>query len=271
MTPRTISRLGCRRENDVSYKLTYHSPTGEEFDFTQQAGAVNVLWAGVKGLVGQPEVAAVSSFGTVGRRRHALNTVEAKGSLELIAEHAVMSAFYPRLRAAFSPAHPGLLAVEHAGVWREAEVYLDAPIPWPESDPDDERNLIMTVDLINDAGVWWEPEQSGSGAVVVENPGDVELYPAFVWGPGKARVTLPSGATVKLPAVAGRRRLSTDHADAFVVTGLDDTVDERASEAVQAWPEGIPPGQSRVFASDSASIVWRVGVWDPLRETGGRP
>lgn len=174
------------------------------------------------------------------------------------------------LRAAFSPiiGRENTLVVGSPLGDAQARVRLSGPIADPVEDPSwDEMVLNLTVPLVADEGLWWLPEQSGTGNVTVTNRGDVPTWLKIRWNGAGGAVTLPSGARFTLPSVTTPRTLFLSRQHSLVVRDDKGAVDKALWKRLRsALPEQVMPGKTgRFILPAEATATWREGVLDPWR------
>lgn len=248
----------------MSWSLTYEGVNGLHLDLTQPNGSIVALYDGLKGLIGQPERTTESAVTGTGVVAPQWTTPELTGTLGIIADAADMDALYPRLRAAFSPDREGTLKLTLAGKTFDLPIVQNEAIPLPVSDPDDETQLEVSIEVAALGGGWLAPERTGTGTVVIDNPGDVDIYPEIRWR-AQTTVTLQSGSTIELPTVASERRLKTNPDDAYAVITAAGVPDPETANRLTVNAEAIPKRQSRTIKTGTARVAWRPLYWDPIK------
>lgn len=249
------------------YDVTYVSPDGVSFALT--GGQIEITEGGVDKLTGSVKERAYTAVGMPGQllESHVIEPI--RGSLTLVIDStptksAETLAF--ALRRAFSHHRPGQLAVTTPRGTARLRCRLDGTISDPTEVHSRSSGLELRIPLVADEGVWKVGPYVGTGLVTVSNFGDTITYLEFAWQGAGGDITLPSGATLKLPAVSERRRLLLNPADSCAIIDDTGTVDHTLWQQISYLPEGVPAGGQRTYRLPAgATATWYVSTLDPWR------
>lgn len=140
-----------------------------------------------------------------------------------------------------------------------------------QAQPDRAGFARMDFDLVADGGCWVQRLSSVDSVVEIENFGESVVCPRLVWGGNSysASVTdVATGAKVYVPSFSsGRRVLSFDVGESFMVTDADGNPDDALWRRVRGGVFGIaiPPGGSRRLqvAGSGSRLEWEIGTSTP--------
>ena len=227
---------------------------------------------GFEGLTPEVEDHPTSSPFTTGEVVTSQSTKAMEGTatvLVLGATPAELSRNWVRLRGMFSRRH------DRTGVWTitrddgqhfSARVRLARTLPPAERLPSGSPFMRVPINLRCDEGVWRTDTHTGQGQVTVVNDGDEVLYPTIRWSGNGGQVTLPSTATLTLPALpAGvERRLLLDNDKSLAVIDNEGHLDRTVWPILGTLPEGVAPDTSGTFTLPAgAQLEWSIPVHDP--------
>lgn len=250
----------------MSYRITYTSPNGDLLDLTGADSTVAIERTALSGLVGTPATQSATSPYVPGEIITGTTTGKMTGSLGLLIDVHEVKAVYSRVRAAFSHTTPGLLSlITSTGDTWACHVTQDGAIPAPESDPDHEWLVSMTVPLVCHTGVWQRTTTLPTGTHVIANDGDVPLSPTVVWQGSNSKVVLPSAVTMRLPHTTSMRTVNLDGTRGGVVCTPDGAQDLELTRALEFIPSAIPPGQQAAYTTTNATLSYAIGTWDPWK------
>lgn len=248
------------------FSLHYVSPGGFKADLTPRGAGAFLLPEGFSGLVGQADDTSVSSVLFPGQTFGGLVVKPATGELRfgLRGPKGSLSRMWSSFAKLWDRQRKGTLILSSDMGSVSTEVRLSESIgPPPSSLKGLTYSPGLNVSLISDSGVWVGPLMHDVGAVGVENPGDVPVYPHVVWSGSGGQVVLPSGAQFMLPAVQGERRLLLDDSESCAVLN-DGALDRSVWPISGVMAEPVPPGGSRTFTVPSgARLEWRVKYLNP--------
>ncbi|WP_211440132.1 hypothetical protein [Corynebacterium glutamicum] len=129
------------------------------------------------------------------------------------------------------------------------DVWLSQPLPVWSVRPDRVDSETITAQLFNPLGLARSDPMTGEGIVTVTNPGDVTVYPDFVYSGFGGVVETPSGAVFTLPDVSELTVIKTDPKN----LKLDG-----------AFPEGVPAQSMGEWTlPPGVKAVWEIRVADP--------
>lgn len=254
------------------YAVAMRDYKGKQWDFTGN-WAAGIKSGGVDGLVGSTADVTAAPLSGLGQVVLSQRVEPIQGAVTF---HCRASGkrdagqVAADLRSAFSPivGRENLLIVASPLGNAESRVRLSGPIAAPVEDPSwDEMVLNLSVPLVADEGLWWLPEQSGTGTVTLRNKGDVPVWVRIRWEGAGGAVTLPSGARFALPAVTAPHTLFLSRQHSLVVRDDRGVVDKPLWKQLRsALPEMVMPGKTgRYVLPAGASATWREGVLDPWR------
>lgn len=253
-------------------RVSYMSPWGVHFDFSESEWTAGLRYAGLSGMKAKVQAKTLQAIGQPGQITEAtqIQAMEGAITLALAGENGgPVDAVYRRVCAAFSQTLVGTLSVEtglHGTIY--TQVKAAAPIPAPKSDLLGEQVVdSVEISLISDEGVWWTEWVRGEGTVLVTNDGEVSIPIRIRWKGKGGVVTLPSGAVFTLPPVAAWRTLILDSEESCVVIKDDGLPDYEIWPAkIAVTPELVPPNQTRKFILPAgASAMWRIALTDPWK------
>lgn len=248
------------------YEMTYVSPDGASFALT--GGQIEVAEGGVDKLTGSVKERAYTAVGMSGQllESHVIEPI--RGALALVIDStptkpAETLAF--ELRRAFSHYRLGQLAVATPRGVARLRCRLDGTISDPTEVHSRSSGLELRIPLAADEGVWKVGPYTGAGKINVSNFGDATTYLEITWQ-GGGPITLPSGATLTLPATSERRRLLLNPADSCAIIDDAGAVDHTLWQQIPYLPEGVPAGGQRTYQLPAgATATWHVSTLDPWR------
>lgn len=248
------------------YEMTYVSPDGASFALT--GGQIEVVEGGVDKLTGSVKERAYTAVGMSGQllESHVIEPI--RGALTLVIDStptkpAEVLVF--ELRRAFSHYRLGQLAVATPRGVARLRCRLDGTISDPTEVHSRSSGLELRIPLVADEGVWKVGPYTGAGKINVSNFGDVTTYLEITWQ-GGGPITLPSGATLTLPATSERRRLLLNPADSCAIIDDAGAVDHTLWQQIPYLPEGVPAGGQRTYQLPAgATATWHVSTLDPWR------
>ncbi|PFG27393.1 hypothetical protein [Corynebacterium renale] len=250
----------------MAYSITYTSPAGDLLDLTGADSTVAIERAALSGLVGTPTTQSVTSPYVPGEIITGTTTGKMTGSLGLLIDVHEVDAVYSRVRAAFSHTTPGILSLlTSTGDTWACHVTQDGAIPAPESDPDHEWLVSVTVPLVCHTGVWQRSTTLPPGTHLIANDGDVPLSPTVAWQGSNSKVSLPSAVTMRLPSAPSMRTVNLDGTRGGVVCTPDGTQDLGLTRALEFIPSSIPPGTQAAYTATNATLSYVIGIWDPWK------
>ncbi|WP_278721113.1 hypothetical protein [Corynebacterium matruchotii] len=248
------------------YEMTYVSPDGASFALT--GGQIEVAEGGVDKLTGSVKERAYTAVGMSGQllESHVIEPI--RGALTLVIDStptkpAEVLVF--ELRRAFSHYRLGQLAVATPRGVARLRCRLDGTISDPTEVHSRSSGLELRIPLVADEGVWKVGPYTGAGKINVSNFGDATTYLEITWQ-GGGPITLPSGATLTLPATSERRRLLLNPADSCAIIDDAGAVDHTLWQQIPYLPEGVPAGGQRTYQLPAgATATWHVSTLDPWR------
>lgn len=248
------------------YEMTYASPDGASFALT--GGQIEVAEGGVDKLTGSVKERAYTAVGMSGQllESHVIEPI--RGALTLVIDStptkpAEVLVF--ELRRAFSHYRLGQLAVATPRGVARLRCRLDGTISDPTEVHSRSSGLELRIPLVADEGVWKVGPYTGAGKINVSNFGDATTYLEITWQ-GGGPITLPSGATLTLPATSERRRLLLNPADSCAIIDDAGAVDHTLWQQIPYLPEGVPAGGQRTYQLPAgATATWHVSTLDPWR------
>lgn len=248
------------------YEMTYMSPDGASFALT--GGQIEVAEGGVDKLTGSVKERAYTAVGMSGQllESHVIEPI--RGALTLVIDStptkpAEVLVF--ELRRAFSHYRLGQLAVATPRGVARLRCRLDGTISDPTEVHSRSSGLELRIPLVADEGVWKVGPYTGAGKINVSNFGDATTYLEITWQ-GGGPITLPSGATLTLPATSERRRLLLNPADSCAIIDDAGAVDHTLWQQIPYLPEGVPAGGQRTYQLPAgATATWHVSTLDPWR------
>ncbi|WP_172768814.1 hypothetical protein [Corynebacterium glutamicum] len=129
------------------------------------------------------------------------------------------------------------------------DLWLAQPLPVWSVRPDRVDSETITAQLFNPMGLARSDPMTGEGIVTVTNPGDVTVYPSFVYSGSGGVVETPSGAVFTLPDVEEFTVIKTDSMN-LKIDGV--------------FPEGVPPkGVGQWVLPPGVKAVWDIRVINP--------
>lgn len=248
------------------YEMTYVSPDGASFALT--GGQIEVAEGGVDKLTGSVKERAYTAVGMSGQllESHVIEPI--RGALTLVIDStptkpAEVLVF--ELRRAFSHYRLGQLAVATPRGVARLRCRLDGTISDPTEVHSRSSGLELRIPLVADEGVWKVGPYTGAGKINVSNFGDATTYLEITWQ-GGGPITLPSGATLTLPATSERRRLLLNPADSCAIIDSAGAVDHTLWRQIPYLPEGVPAGGQRTYQLPAGVTAnWHVSTLDPWR------
>lgn len=263
--------------------IEYFSPSGEYLLMTGRDGPA-IIEDGGPELVGKFSRAVTSSSGRPGGFPRPVVVDPFEVVLACYIRPSATRTFeqeYARFRRLFEVDRDGQLQVT-SRTWGalSTPVRLGAHLPAPGVLPGARDHEQVDLPLWGKDGVFWSGwkgrEFSGgyTESVTVTNPGDVWVWPEFVWWSDQPTwVTMPSGARVDLPMMGSRDKLTLRMSKHGVSVVDADGSPRRdvLSQVSQMWPEGVPPRSSREYKVLTGSVLgpavvrWRSGHLDPWR------
>ena len=248
------------------YEMTYVSPDSASFALT--GGQIEVAEGGVDKLTGSVKERAYTAVGMSGQllESHVIEPI--RGALTLVIDStptkpAEVLVF--ELRRAFSHYRLGQLAVATPRGVARLRCRLDGTISDPTEVHSRSSGLELRIPLVADEGVWKVGPYTGAGKINVSNFGDATTYLEITWQ-GGGPITLPSGATLTLPATSERRRLLLNPADSCAIIDDAGAVDHTLWQQIPYLPEGVPAGRQRTYQLPAgATATWHVSTLDPWR------
>ena len=251
------------------YEISYISPGGREWKFTDSEWAAGIKHDGISGLVGDVTDIVHTPVGSEVQFVESQNPLPMEGSLTLhIQAHGGKSAaeVWADFRKDFSRSKQGTLSITSPAGVVSCRVRLSTTLSPPKKDPDfDEVVLNVEVPLVADRTGWWfAPVVRPAGVVQVANSGDLMLYPSITWTSAGA-VAMPSGATFQLPTVAASRTVQLVHGGVGKVTDANGVLDKPLRLTLSKFPsEGVPAGETRSYTIPTgATLTYQIGVLDP--------
>lgn len=254
-------------------RLLYTSPSGKTLDLASPGDwQRSVAESGLRGLVGTKTATTLSGVGRPGDVPVAFRTEPMTGELhlEVVDGERSISDLVSELHREFKPDQVGVLRIVDRqlapDVW--THVRLAGPIAAPHVFLDaGATDAEVTIPLVSDRGLWSTPPFSDEGEVTIINDGDEFIWPSLAIFPN-AKLTLPSGRQVLLPAFDGAyREVSLDPSTGHEVTDEAGIRDESMSEIFAGmWiGEGVPQSQQRTYIVDNAMLSWSIDYLDPWR------
>lgn len=242
-------------------KLSYVSPDGDVFGGLIGGGGPAIEVDTLTGFVGQFEDTRVQVPGVPGGFVDLRDRVvqPMTGSFTVVVGSREE---WLRVRRGFSTSLPGRLELDNdnGAVW--SPVRLAVSLPSPGAAPNEGARI--PVELVSEAGCWFETHSAPGGVATVENDGDVPIAPTVVWSGAGGRVVLPSGASFSLPDVSGEHRLSLAPENSGRVVAPDGTFSKSVTQQAGAVGERVPIGMQRTYTVPSgARLEWNVGRFDP--------
>lgn len=246
------------------FELSYVSPDGRHhFEMFYGEDGPFIVLDSLSGLVGEFQDTPIQTVGVPGARVDFRDRVVAPmtGSFTLVVLSVEQ---WLSVRQAFSTTKYGRLELRSEGRIYSCPVRLSASLPAPQAAP--KHGSTVEVSLVSDGdrgGVWSRSYQSDKKSVTVTNLGDVPVWPTVEWEGSGGAVTLPSGATLELPAVDRPHFLPLARNKAGKVTS-DRGFEPEVTKKIGAVGEQVPVGEERTFSlPGGAKLHWREGVLDP--------
>ena len=249
------------------YEMTYVSPDGKSFALT--GGQIEVAEGGVDKLTGSVKERAYAAVGMPGQllESHIIEPIRGALTLVLVStptKPAEALAF--ELRRAFSHHRPGQLAAATPRGVARLRCRLDGTITDPAEVYSRSSGLELRIPLVADEGVWKVGPYTGTDKTRVSNFGDATTYLEITWQGSGGPITLPSGATLTLPATSERRRLLLNPTDSCAIIDPAGAVDHALWRQIPYLPEGVPAGGQRTYQLPAgATATWHVSTLDPWR------
>lgn len=252
--------------------FTYFSPSGEEWNLSDETHGVFIQEKGLRDISPALEQRAVSSQIVHGQRFTGVHAHPIEGQLVVMitpGEDVMERAM--RFRRAWSHTLPGVLRIDAPDIGAvSTQVRLRGALPdfpYLEDQAIDIGYPDTIISFIADSGAWWTDWSEATDSVTVTNNGDVPVRPHIVWEGRGGRVVMPSGASFTLPAASSTRRLVLDNAQSCVVMDehgeIDTTLWRQLAPIVM--PEGVPPQSEHTYQLPAgARLAWRLGYFSPL-------
>lgn len=247
----------------MRFKLTYYSPDDDSFDLLEGQTGPFIEESTITGLIGEFEDTTVQTPGVPGGHIDFQDRVIAPmtGGFSVVAHDEKE---WARIRRAFSTRRYGELHLECNDKLFWTPFRLARSIPTPGIRPGvATRTQVEGVSDGPNGGVWNTRLASGDKTVTISNPGDVPIWPEYVWKGAGGWVTLPSQAGFTLPPVAETHRLPLIRTNSGKIHGPNG-INHALSRKTGAVSEMVPVGQTRTYGQpDGSTLVWNLGVLDP--------
>lgn len=257
-------------------RLEYTAPNGTRVDLFDNDAGVWVEQDTIEGFVAQIEDTPITTIGVPGARVDLRDRTIAqmRGAFTLVVDTPEK---WATVRTWFSTTTVGLLRLTHSGRSLATLVRLAGPLTFPPSAPT--AGARIRVELVADAGLWFEQHEHRGNTLQLNNDGGVACAPYLYLAPADAgTLRLPSGLELPIPQAEQREQgwlslAARDYGAVFkqppqqypreILTGR--TTQLRAAQFVG---EDTPPGHQRVYTftpTSTATTLWRwfVGKFDP--------